>query len=195
VKDIDMSTKTDIKKARIIECALELLCEQGDKGLTMRQVAVCSKMSLSNVQYYFKNRDALLVGLIDYYLKECNESYDSHLNNVPDAEKLKRIISLSIGNSESSSVCNIFKELWAIADRNPIVKNHLNDYYKFFAKKLTNQLKVLAGPECADQSIDEAVSLILPLIEGYSITKNAIPLDTEGMITMITNQVMKIIGK
>ncbi len=189
-----MLSKVEQKTSLIIDCALELLCKKGDKGLTMRQVAVSSKMSLSNVQYYFKNRDALLVGLIDYYLKECNESYDNHLKNVPDAEKLSEIIRLSICNSESSTFCNVFKELWAIADRNQVVRDHLNDYYFFFAKKLHNELQTLATPYCSSQRIDEAVSLILPLIEGYSITKNAIPIDTVEMVKLITNQIMKLIG-
>ena len=53
-----MKTRT-VKAEKVIDRALVLLRTEGDRGVTMRRVAQDADMSLSNVQYYFKNKDAL----------------------------------------------------------------------------------------------------------------------------------------
>jgi AcrR family transcriptional regulator len=52
-----MSLKTE----HILQCAMTLLKASGDQGLTMRKVAEAADMRLSNVQYYFKTKELLLV--------------------------------------------------------------------------------------------------------------------------------------
>ncbi|MCG7962859.1 MAG: TetR/AcrR family transcriptional regulator, partial [Candidatus Thiodiazotropha taylori] len=61
------------KPEKIIDHALELLKTKGDHGLTMRQVAQRSEMSLSNAQHYFKNKDELLKAMADRYFGACIE--------------------------------------------------------------------------------------------------------------------------
>lgn len=56
---------------RILEYALDLLAEHGSHGLTMRKVADRSGISLGNLQYYYKDREKLLMAMIDMYLNKC----------------------------------------------------------------------------------------------------------------------------
>lgn len=63
--------KKSEKSEKILDVALTLLKNEGDYGVTMRQVAAGANMTLSNVQYYFKNKDNLLVALADRYFQSC----------------------------------------------------------------------------------------------------------------------------
>ncbi|MEM6891440.1 MAG: TetR/AcrR family transcriptional regulator, partial [Pseudomonadota bacterium] len=59
------------KELTILDCALDLLKETGDAGLTMRKLADRSGMRLSNVQYYFKSREDVLKAMATRYFAEC----------------------------------------------------------------------------------------------------------------------------
>jgi len=58
------------KIEHLLNCAMDILKESGDQGLTMRKVAEAAGMSLSNVQYYFKTKELLLGALLEGYLLE-----------------------------------------------------------------------------------------------------------------------------
>jgi len=174
--------------------ALELLREAGDQGLTMRQVAVRSGMSLSNLQHYFRNKDTLLVGLIDYYLEDCLQGMNSQLREI-DADGPARFIAMvafTLESPEAEPICRTFKEIWAIAERNPTIKNHLAVYYRTWVDLLGQELSAIA-PDCPQQRIDQAVSMLVPLIEGYAVTRTALPLDAASMTTLIADQTLAMI--
>lgn len=63
--------KRSSKVSQILDCALKLLIETGDSGLTLRKIADCAEMRLSNVQYYFKSRDDVLVAMVSRYFEDC----------------------------------------------------------------------------------------------------------------------------
>ncbi len=190
-----MGKRGEQKVARIIGCALELLTESGDQGLTMRQVAARAGMSLSNVQYYFTNKDALLLGLLDFYLAETLAGMEAQLANAPTEgpDRFRTVIAQSFDNPELEPVCRVFKEIWAIAERNPVLHEHLMDYYRRYVALLTAELQGIQ-PDCPPERIDQAVSLILPTIEGYAITRDALPLDGPAMAALLTTQVLGLIG-
>ena len=56
-----MSSKIE----HILNCAMSILKESGDQGLTMRKIAEAADMRLSNVQYYFKTKELLLGALLE----------------------------------------------------------------------------------------------------------------------------------
>ncbi|MEM8862372.1 MAG: TetR/AcrR family transcriptional regulator [Chloroflexota bacterium] len=190
-----MSVKTEQKTELIIVTALHILAEQGDQGLTMRQVAKRAEMSLSNVQYYFRTKDALLAALIDFYLNESYEAYYKFIETIPEQDKPEATIRFLLINPDMEFVCRVFKELWAISERNDVVKKHLANHYRFYAEQLGEGLQALATPECPKRNIDQAVSLILPLVEGYQITRDAIPLDAEALVQLLTAEVLRLIGR
>lgn len=189
------SLKSQQKVERIFECSLSLLRESGDHGLTMRQVAARSEMSLSNLQHYFKTKEALLAGLIDFYLQSCVAGVEQQLAGVGSkgAARLKALIGFSIENPEMSPICKVFKEIWAIAERNEKIHEQLMGYYRMFVERLSTELKAIA-PDCKPGRIRQAASLVVPLVEGYAITRDALPLDPPAMTALITRQILELIS-
>jgi len=183
------------KVALIISTALELLREAGDQGLTMRQVSVRSGMSLSNLQHYFKNKDALLIGLIDHYLEDCIAGMNMQLQEVKakGPARFVAMVAFTLESPEAEPICRTFKEFWAIAERNPTIKSHLAGYYRTYVDLLGQELSAIA-PDCPRDRIDQAVSMLVPLIEGYAVTRTALPLDAAEMTTLITDQTLAMVG-
>ncbi|MEM9158490.1 MAG: TetR/AcrR family transcriptional regulator [Verrucomicrobiota bacterium] len=159
---------------KIITASLELLKQQGDRGVTMRKVAQLTGLSLSNVQYYFKTKDDLLKAMADRYFADCLDTLRLKKPLSSQEELLPALTDLckeflSHGH-EISEMCRVFREYWAIATRNEAIEAYLEKYYCEMFSLLCEKLEpVSAGPE----SLSKAVVILIPYIEGYSITAKA----------------------
>lgn len=87
-------------------------------------------------------------------------------------------------------MCKIFREFWAIATRNKEINDHLLSYYSRYAEKLSDEIELL--PVKAD-GIPQAVGLLLPYFEGYSITAKSMPLNADLVANMLTDITISIL--
>lgn len=171
-----MTEKKMSKQELILNCAIEILKNKGDAALSMRQVSVCAKMRLSNVQYYFKDKDALLVALGDHYFNECLallKEYASKPKTGNSKQQLKELIDFFLDHVEElSDMCCMFRELWAISTRNNAVNTLLMNYYQQFSTYLVEILMPISGNR---HVAEKQASIILPFVEGYSIVNKTLP--------------------
>lgn len=184
-----------VKKSDVIvDCALALLKEEGDHGLSMRQVAQRCGMSLSNAQYYFKNKDELLKAMADRYFQAC-------LREVQEQKSICSVDELTTELSELlfeylkhgleiSEMCRVFREYWAIATRNEAIESYLHDYYTRLGSCLSQKLEPVAS---SPESLNKAVSIIIPFVEGYSITAKTLPNNIDEVNDMLTALVVSVL--
>ncbi|MEM8837017.1 MAG: TetR/AcrR family transcriptional regulator [Pseudomonadota bacterium] len=184
------------KELIILGCALDLLKEGGDAGLTMRKIAERAGMRLSNVQYYFKSRDDILKAMVTGYFQDCTEEIRrlTQDTSAPSARERAHMLILAglRHGDELSDMCRIFRELWAISSRNPTVRDHMMDYYRTFSF-LIAEFVLGEAPDAAIR--DKLRSLLLPFFEGYSVTAPSVPLPTEEVAEMLTELAMSIVDE
>ncbi len=184
----------NIKAEKILDIALKLLKSGGDHALTMRKVAVTADMSLSNVQYYYKNKNELLKAMADRYFKQCLDIMKNHKKIYPsenlNADLLKFLRGFLDHGIELSDMCRIFREYWAISTRNSVIDAYIKDYYLEMAKMLSEKLRPIAK---SDKALSQAVSFIIPFSEGYSITGTAMPEQHDNIVEMIFMIVMRLL--
>ena len=185
-------TKKKAKTEKILDVSIELLKSEGDFGITMRKVATLADMSLSNVQYYFKNKDALLIAMADRYFQQCLDEISSQ----PEPTKQQDLIAFThiflVHGLEISDMCRIFREYWALSTRNEAIEDYLSEYYQTLASILSNKLRYLAVDE---SSLSKAVSIFIPYVEGYSITAKSLPQDFETMNTVLSDVMWKCLQR
>ena len=184
------------KAERVIDCAMALLRNEGDRGVTMRRVAQDAGMSLSNVQYYFKNKDALLKAMADRYFYQCLEDIEGEqfLFETGDTKAALRLVirNFLAHGLEVSDMCRVFREYWALATRNAEIEDYLVNYYSRLAAVLKEKLRPLAVDELA---LDEAVSMFIPVVEGYSITCPALPIDIDRMTELTADLLLSVLHR
>lgn len=191
----DLKKLKNPKVQRIIACALQLLRDHGDHGLTMRQVAVCAEMSLSNVQYYFKNKNALLKGVVAYYFEECAASLRDHMAKSAGKsvrEQVAAMFEYMLVNDTAPAICMIFREVWAIASRNEEVDAYMKGYYAELAETLSGTFAHMGAD---DKAAAKAASLMLPYLEGYSISGACLPLNRDEVTAMLMEIIMSMLGE
>lgn len=185
------------KTKHLLNCAMVILKESGDQGLTMRKVAETADMRLSNVQYYFKTKELLLGALLEGFLLDYAESMQllSFLDQVDSKKKLELLTAHILHDIESNDSAVVFKEIWAIAERNVAVKNALDDYYKKLHLMLFEALKKAAPKSCKEHQVDNAVAILLPFIEGYCITSSNLKLSPKKLANQLALILHSLLSK
>lgn len=172
-----------------------MLKDYGTEGLTMRKVAAQAEISLGNLQYHYKDRSALLGGLAEHYFGECSGMLDDYRHSPENGEReeqLHQLVLFFLDHVDHiSDMCRIFREIWALSARDEQIHKQMVDYYEITVKKLSSLLIPLSGCE---KAAADAASLLLPYIEGYSITCRALPQTKEETALMLT-KVCRFIGE
>lgn len=182
-----MSRKND-KIEKILDISIELLRQEGDFGVSMRKVATLADMSLSNVQYYFKTKDELLKAMADRYFQQCLDEL-AEQPELSDVSELKHFISTQLSHVyQVSDMCRIFREYWAISTRNKEIDAYLLAYYRTMTLSLNKVFKPLGRD---DNSVERAVSVFIPFVEGYSITARALPVELDCITESVSSVVLK----
>jgi AcrR family transcriptional regulator len=176
------------KVEHILNCAMTILKESGNQGLTMRKVAETADMRLSNLQYYFKTKELLLGALLENFLLGYAESMQllSISDQYNSEKKLKLLISYILNDIENNDCAVIFKEIWAISERNSGVKKAVDAYYKKLHVILFEALKKVAPENCQEQQVNNAVAILLPFIEGYCITSSNLKLSSNKLAEQLS---------
>ncbi|MEO0600593.1 MAG: TetR/AcrR family transcriptional regulator [Myxococcota bacterium] len=160
-------------RARIAAAALELLRERGSAGLTMRQVAVRTELALSNVQYHYASREALLVGLTDHHLALCR---DALVRGVARAGPvtLRAVLEVSLCDPEAIASASAFRELFALARTEPEVHERLVAYYR---KGFSEMIELLGEtwPTASRDALVEVATILLTSLEGAYLLADVTP--------------------
>lgn len=184
--------KVNPKIPLIIECTLEILRDQGDQGLSMRKVAARAGMSLGNLQYYFRNKDELLLGLADVYFERCSTDFRRSLaERGPEGRRATLEFMVEYGlDYATSETCQLFRELWGIAVRNERIRERMHGYYELYAASIEEVLAPFAqGPD----SVAKAATLFIPFFDGYGLVSTPLPLDREAVSKMLLNIVESVL--
>lgn len=186
------ATNRSEKETQILECALKLLIETGHSGLTMRGIADCAGMRLSNVQYYFKSRDDILIAMVAQYFDACAEDLrrmteDSKAETQRDRIRFLVQAGLSHGH-QISDMCRAFREIWAISSRNESVAQSLMHYYGRLADVIA---EYVFQDDPGGDARETLKALLIPYFEGYSVTAGSLGLGHETIADMLTNIVLR----
>ncbi len=178
--------------ANIIQQTTHLLVTEGIGGLSMRKVADLTKIRLSNLQYYFKDREELLKATIAHYFEQCKTDV---LQSLPLSAKktetteikletlLRNTLQKGLVLGDNNDQCAMFREIWALSSRSPTIAALVKDYYRHYCQWL---IQLIATYTPQPQAV---VCLLLPYVEGYSIMGESLPLPKEDVIELLIRMV------
>lgn len=160
----------------ILDVTETLLVEIGNGELTMRKIAVAADISLGNLQYHFATREALLLALLARFL----EPYEARIQNTPrDLPEdmlgaLTKLFEEALCLPNLDRCATIYKEIWAASSHSPEMQDALKTYYGRLLEFYRTVLTQVAPPDTMPAKINRAAAALLPLLEGYCVTKDAV---------------------
>ncbi|SFC64109.1 DNA-binding transcriptional regulator YbjK [Parapedobacter composti] len=178
-----MAKRSD-RTAEIIKATVQLLKEEGSEGLTLRKVAGRCGIALSNLQYYYPGKTALLQATADHFFRTCEEQILAEraeaLNDDPASSHafLKRLLTLLLICELDEFYSTVFRELWALAIRDAALAAAMHTYYRRYAAWMTDMIAELFP------RADAIVSLLIPYAEGYALVGDSMPLDRQEVVSL-----------
>ncbi|OJJ17943.1 hypothetical protein BKI52_29240 [marine bacterium AO1-C] len=185
--------KREEKIANILQQTTRLLVQEGVGGLSMRRVADLTEIRLSNLQYYFKDREELLKATVEHYFEQCKTDVLQSLppsSEAPttDLEQILRdTLEKGLVIGDTNEQCSMFREIWALSSRNSSIAGLVKEYYYHYCQWL---VQLIASYTPHPQLV---VSLLLPYVEGYSIMGQSLPLSKDEVISLLIKTVMMVI--
>jgi AcrR family transcriptional regulator len=155
----------------ILHAARALLAAEGYAGLSMRRVAADVGISLSNVQHYYKSRDALLEALLLYTMDLFQKKMDGIAAAMTGASPIDRFLStcdMFLEEITDPVTHAIFFELWALASRNAFASGLMDKMLARERKTIFNMIRGL-NPAIDDQEYMQRAVLMVAQIEGLML--------------------------
>ena len=170
---------------QILQATIAILSNEGAEKLSMRKVAKSANLSLSNLQYYYRDKDLLLIATVKFYFESCRDEVTQAINlltaeRTPTKEVfLEKVLNMLLIEGKSSDQILMFQEIWTLSARNKELQQAVETYYKTYCLWL---IDLISGFSKAPEAI---VSLLVPFVEGYTIVNNVIPLSKEKIVHMM----------
>ncbi|MEM6930099.1 MAG: TetR/AcrR family transcriptional regulator [Myxococcota bacterium] len=179
-------------RARIAAAALEILRERGSAGLTMRRVAVRTGLALSNVQYHYGSREALLVGLTDHHLALCRDALVRGVERAGPVT-LRAVLEVSLCDAEALASASAFRELFALARTEPKVHERLVAHYQ---QGFSDMIGLLAQtwPSSPEDALAEVATILLTSLEGSYLLADVTPVTGRRLADRLEGVAVALLG-
>lgn len=179
----------------ILSAALQLLKEVGCAGFSLEKVAQRANLSQTSVLLHFKNKNVLL----DVLLSDFIDAYFVHLRNyqappskLPE-QALGALLLHMLKYRESPQCVQLFKEFWAFSNHYKTGHLALDQYYRELQSVIAGHLTAIAPVDCSEQKIQFSASILLPFVEGYSITRTTLPISILQLVEQLSVVLKRIL--
>jgi len=152
--------------ARILDSAETVLRRHGYAGLSTRRVAEEAEIALGNLTYHYPTKAELVRALIDRLMTRYLEWFQEVLKTPGrGAEALVRWLMQEAVADEATW---LFRELWAMALHDPVVRDAIDDFYDELMGKVTTALEA-SYPAADPQAVRDYVQFVALVSEGSAV--------------------------
>jgi AcrR family transcriptional regulator len=153
----------------IIRVARKLLLESGSLEFSLRAVAIGAGISISNLQYYFPTRmavvRAVMQPIIDAYLDRLNRALDS---SATPREALDQLLQRALEDAKDAKGTALWWHFVSLASTDPECSRLLEDWYDTLTRQ-TAQLIRAVNPACKPAESVQAATLLIAMADGLAL--------------------------
>lgn len=182
------TSKGHERRGSILDAAVEQLVEAGYAGFSIRQVAERAGLRLSNLQYYFPTRDALLEALLTRVLDDAMADF---AGSGTDGQDLESVVRFVLGG-QTPQACTLFLELWALAARDAGARASLDRFYAAYRLQIELAIAVVAPGIAAGERARRA-AMVMALLEGVSLFRHPGGGAGSGLEAVVVDAVRRIV--
>jgi len=159
--------KREIRRAHIIDAALQILAFEGISSFTMRNIADKAGVTLGAVQYYFKNKSDLLLALIDYKLQlDCIATENvRHKSTLSTEAEFVAVINLLLRDNKKPLIYGLDFQLFALACSDKTAEECVDKFYRTIREWIEGLIQSL-NPNISEAECSRRAVVILSMLEG-----------------------------
>ena len=166
-----ISNKGKKRSSDIMEACKTVLIDKGYTQFSLRDIAKEAGIHLSNLQYYFRTREDLIRGLIDYNTHSYIQKYTELFTILPTTPlaRFTAVIDYLIEDIKDPKTRRFFIQFWALLDAfGGHTDRLLNDMYAPHIQSLNNYIEEL-NPLLSPGVRQQRAAMIASMIEGMML--------------------------
>ncbi|MGU7778856.1 TetR/AcrR family transcriptional regulator [Burkholderia sp. PU8-34] len=153
----------------IVRVARKLLLEGGPLDFSQRAVAQAAGISVSNLQYYFPTRLAVLRAVIepviDAYLDDLKRAVDG---STSPGDTLELLMERAVRDAKDAKGTALWSHFVSFASADAECGRLLDDWYDTLTRELA-QLVRAANPECSAADSRHVATLLIAMADGLAL--------------------------
>jgi AcrR family transcriptional regulator len=157
----------------IIRVARKLLLEGGSLEFSLRAVALGAGISISNLQYYFPTRQAVLraimAPIIDAYLEDLKRALDSRM---APREALDTLLDKALTDASSHKESTLWWHFVSLASTDPECARMFDEWYDTLTRGIA-ELARAVNPELKTAESLHVASLLIAMADGLALQLGA----------------------
>lgn len=181
----------------ILQTARQIVASEGYAGLSMRKVASQLGISLSNLQYYFPEKDLLIEAVLLDTMRQFQQKIDQisqGMQDQPRQQQLKTTIQMFLEELSDPVTYGLFFEIWAMAGRNQFASDLMD---RMISREQKTIYKLIAGlnPAISDQQYHARAALIVAQVEGlmlFRLHRTPQQPDAASLYSALQQQILKL---
>lgn len=195
---IAVSSKGRKRIVEIMEACKTVLIDKGYTQFSLRNIAREAGIHLSNLQYYFRTRDELVKGLIDYNNQHYFQKFAERFATLP-AKPYPRFLAMIdylIEDIRDPLTRRFFIQFWALLEASGAHTGRLlNDMYALYIQALNQHIAEL-NPLLSPGVRQQRAAMIAAMIEGMMLmleeADNDLKEGDAGIEMEMRNQIIRI---
>ena len=154
----------------ILDAAAEVLISQGYKKLTLRQIALQAGITVGNLTYYYRSKEALLKDLLDNILHTYLDEMDRIVEASGDSpeDHFVAIVEYLIEDLHTQRTTKFFPELWALANHDDYAADLMETMYAEQRQALFDLIHAI-NPNLNKQQTSHLALFVSSSIEGMTM--------------------------
>lgn len=161
------------RQQQILQATRLVFTQQGLADVRMEDIARASGLSKGTLYLYYKNKEDLIIGLLDAFL----EDLLAHLRTLLDyndltiqARLMNHVDMMTHAMGEDTSILNIAYSFYAVAAYQPTVRQSLQVYFVEYRQILTELFTrgVKAG-EFGQIDVSQSAITLIAMMEGVTL--------------------------
>lgn len=158
----------DIRREQILESALVLLSQKGYSKFTTRNIAKQAGVHFATLQYYFKNKNDLVIELFEFKLAKDNKLFHDTLQAAGKSKKqlFSSTIQTVLSDCKKSLNVGYCLEFWALSNQNETLKSYIQKFYDAYEGWVIELINIV-NPKISSTNAKLRAQSILTMLEGY----------------------------
>ncbi|QBY55421.1 TetR/AcrR family transcriptional regulator [Cupriavidus oxalaticus] len=157
----------------IVRVARKLLLEGGSLDFSLRAVALGAGISISNLQYYFPTRQAVLraimAPIIDAYLEDLKRALDSR---VSPRESLDALLEKTLSDARNVKDAALWWHFVSLSSTDPECARMYEEWYDTLTRGIAELVRSI-NPELKTADSLHVASLLIALADGLALQLGA----------------------
>lgn len=159
-----------IRKPDILRHTYRLVAREGLPGMSINKIAKQMDVNPGIVMHYFKNKEGLILALVDYMLEKAEAFLDSAYEKYEDPhQNFKHWAEYYFQIGENPPMRqNVFWSCYALSFRNEKVKKSIQRMYNRFGERIAKRLERYEKQGLIKvEKKAEVATILLSLVEGF----------------------------